>query len=248
MVFLFRSIIIIVSLVIFQSNAFSSDRIIRLATLDWSPYVEEKLENYGFTSEIVSEVFRKAGYQVKIYFMPWARVMAEVKAGEYDAMYPAYYSEKRSRIYALSRPISEGPLVLCKRSDENIQYKTLMDLKPYKIGVVRGYVNTLEFDSAEYLTKKIVNNDKQNLLKLLAGRIDLAVIDKYTAKQIIKTDIPYAGGKLDFLEPPLENKGLYVGFSKEIKGYPKILEDFNQALDEMVKKGLINKIVKKHGF
>ncbi|MDA3788269.1 MAG: transporter substrate-binding domain-containing protein [Desulfobacula sp.] len=248
MFFLFRNIIAIVFIVTFQSTAFSSDRVIKLASLNWGPYVEENLENYGFTSEIVSEVFKKAGYQVEIYFMPWARVLAEVKTGEYDAMYPAYYSEERSRTYALSNPIAQGLLVLYKRSCDTILYKTLMDLKPYKIGVVRGYVNTPEFDSAVYLNKKIVNNDKQNLLKLLTGRIDLAVIDKYTAKRIIKIDIPQAAGKLNFLDPPLDNKPLYVGFSKAIKDYPKLLKNFNQALNDMIKKGLIDNIVKKHGF
>jgi len=235
-------------IVAFQSTAFSSDRVVKLATLNWEPYVEENLENYGFTSEIVSEVFKKAGYQVEIHFMPWARVLAEVKTGEYDAMYPAYYSEERSGIYAFSNPIAQGPLVLYKRSYDTILYKTLMDLKPYKIGVVRGYVNTPEFDSAVYLNKKIVNSDKQNLLKLLTGRIDLAVIDKYTAKRIIKTDIPQATEKLDFLDPPLENKVLYVGFSKAVKDYQKLLKNFNQTLNDMVKKGLIDDIVKKHGL
>jgi polar amino acid transport system substrate-binding protein len=248
MVFLFRSIIVIVLIAAFQPTAFSSERVIKLATLNWAPYVEENLENCGFTSEIVSQIFKKAGYQVKIYFMPWARVLAEVKTGEYDAMYPAYYSEERSRIYAFSNQIAEGPLVLCKRSDDTIEYKNLIDLKPYKIGVVRGYVNTPEFDAAVYLNKKIVNNDKQNLLKLLTGRIDIAVIDKYTAKQIIKIDIPHAAEKLDFLDPPLENKLLYVGFSKKRKDYQNLLKSFNQALNEMIKKGLIDNIVKKHGF
>jgi len=197
---------------------------------------------------VISVVFKKAGYQVEIHFMPWARVLAEVKTGEYDAMYPAYYSEERSGIYAFSNPIAQGPLVLYKRSYDTILYKTLMDLKPYKIGVVRGYVNTPEFDSAVYLNKKIVNSDKQNLLKLLTGRIDLAVIDKYTAKRIIKTDIPQATEKLDFLDPPLENKVLYVGFSKAVKDYQKLLKNFNQTLNDMVKKGLIDDIVKKHGL
>ncbi len=249
MFFVFRTIIaIVLFLTAFQSTAVSSDRIIKLATLNWSPYVEENLENYGFTSEIVAQAFKKAGFPVKIYFMPWARVLTDVKAGEYDAMYPAYYSEERSRLYALSKPIADGPLVFCKRSDENITYKTLRDLMPYRIGVVRGYVNTLEFDSADYLIKKTVNTDKQNLLKLVAGRIDLAVIDKYTAKQIIKTHIPHAAGKLDFLEPPLENKPLCVGFSKAIKDYAGLLKAFDLALDEMIRTGGIDNIMEKYGY
>lgn len=230
------------------SPAFSSDRVIKLATLNWSPYVEERLENYGFVSEIVKEVFNKAGYRVDIHFMPWARVLADVKSGIYDAMYPAYYSDERNRIYAMTKSISNGPLVFYKCKDRDITYHSLSDLKNYTIGVVRGYVNTKEFDAADYLNKKIVSSDKQNLLKLVTHRIDLVVIDKFTAQMIIKTDIPHAAGKLNFVDPPLENKTLHVGFSRNIADYPKLLEDFNQALAEMVQSGRIKVITQKHGF
>lgn len=248
MFFLSRIIIAIILVAIFQSTALSSDRIVRLATLNWEPYAGEKLENYGFTSEIVAEAFKKADFQVEIYFMPWSRVLAEVKTGEYDAMYPAYYSKERSETYALSKPITQGTLAICKRSDEDIQYTGLSDLKNFKIGVVRGYVNTRKFDSSDYLKKELVNNDKQNLLKLLTGRIDLAVIDKYTAKQIMKAYIPLAVGKLNFLDPPLEVKPLHVGFSKAQKDYPELLKNFNRALNTMIEKGLVDDIIKKHGF
>ncbi len=221
--------------------------VVTLATLNWKPYVSEELSNGGFTTEIVSRAFQRAGYRVEVHFMPWIRVLAEVKKGAFDAMYPAYHSERRSRVYALSNPIANGPLVLCKRSDRPIEYASLDDLKPYKIGVVRGYVNTPAFDAADYLDKRLVNSDKQNLLKVLTGRIDLAVIDKYTALQIIETSIPKAEGKLDFLEPPLQVKPLYVGFCRK-PGYRKRLEAFNRALKEMKSQGVIRSIYAGHGF
>jgi polar amino acid transport system substrate-binding protein len=231
-----------------KSIAFSAERVIRLATLSWEPYVIEHIENYGFISEIVSRTFEEAGYPVVISFMPWIRVLAEVKAGAYDAMYPAYYSEERARNYAMSTPITDSFLVLCKRCDASICYEHLLDLKPYKIGVVRGYINTTEIDSASYLDKALVNSDKQNLLKLLTGRIDLAVIDKYAARQIIRSSIPQAAGKLCCLEPPLEKKQLYVGFSKAIKDYPKLLQDFNRSFDKLATAGVIGNIINRQGF
>jgi len=243
-----RIIIIIAVTVMLQPDAFAAERVIKLATLNWCPYVCKVHKNHGFTTEIVSRAFNKAGYAVQIDFMPWSRVLAEVRSGEYDAMYPAYDSEERARIYAFSESIAEGPLVFYKRVGENIQFKSLSELKPYTIGVVRGYVNTREFDEADFLIKKPVNSDKQNLFKLLAGRIDLAVIDKFTAQQIINTSIPEAVGKLDYIEPPLQVKSLHVGFSKEIKDYPQLLKKFNRALKEMLKQGVVENLMEKQGI
>jgi polar amino acid transport system substrate-binding protein len=229
-------------------SALAEPPTITLATLNWEPYVSEEIANGGFTTEIVRQAFQRAGYRIEITYMPWARVLSEVKNGVFDAMYPAYYSESRGRVYALSESIADGPLVLCKRSDRPMQYRSLEDLKPYSIGVVRGYVNTAEFDDAHYLDKRIVNSDKQNLLKVLTGRIDLAIIDMFTAQQIIETSIPQAKGKLDFLKPPLEIKPLYVGFSKKRGGYREHLNAFNRALNEMKNEGIIQKIYTSHGF
>lgn len=221
---------------------------VQLATLDWKPYVSEELPNGGLTTEVVREAFRRAGFRVEIHVMPWIRVLAEVEKGSFDAMYPAYHSKTRARVYALSDPIATGPLVLCKRSDRSIRYRSFEDLKPFRIGVVRGYVNTPEFDAADDLQKEIVNSDKQNLLKVLTGRIDLAVIDKYTARHIIETTIPRAKGKLDFLEPPLEVKTLHVGFCRERRGCFERLKAFNRALDEMKRDGSVQDIYAKRGF
>jgi polar amino acid transport system substrate-binding protein len=222
--------------------------LIKLATLNWQPYVSEELDGGGFTTEIVRLAFEKAGYQTEVTYMPWIRVLAEVKKGAFDAMYPAYYSDSRSRDYALSASIANGPLVLCKRLDRPLNYRSLEDLRPYIVGVVRGYVNTAAFDAADFIKKKIVNSDKQNLLKVLTGRIDLAVIDMYTAQHIIDTSIPQAEGKLDFMMPPLDVKPLYVGFSKSPPGYHKRLEAFNQALNELNQAGIVVQIYTKHNF
>ena len=228
--------------------AFADTSTVTLATLNWKPYVGKEIAGGGFTTEIVRQAFKRAGYQIKISYMPWVRVLSDVENGVFHAMYPAYYSESRSQVYALSDPIASGPLVLCKRSDRPLQYHSLEDLKPYSIGVVRGYVNTADFDNAHYLNKKTVNSDKQNLLKVLTGRIDLIVIDMYTALQIIDSAIPQAKGKVDFMKPPLEVKPLYVGFSRNRAGYRKRLEAFNQALREMKNEGLVQKIYNEYGF
>ena len=230
------------------TTGFAADKAVSLATLEWEPYVGEKLRNYGFTSEIVAEAFKRAGYTVEVHFMPWARVLQEVMKGKYDAAYPAYYSKERAKTYILSNSFAEGPLVFCKKKGADISYKTLQDLRPYRIGVVRGYVNTPEFDAADYLRKDIANSDELNLRKLLRGRVDLVVIDKFTAQHILSTVIPEGVDAIEFLEPHLQEKPLYLAVSRKVKGHQQIVKDFNHGLKQITEDGMIRNIMKKYGF
>ena len=226
---------------------FDAERV-SLATLNWAPYVGEDLEGGGFTTEIVTRVLEHAGYRASVAFMPWARVLRHVARGDCDAMYPAYFSEERSRVYALTRPFALSPLVLFKRKEDPISYRRLRDLEGYRIGVVRGYVNSPAFDAADYLEKEPTTSDESNLRKLYRGRIDLAVVDLYTAQHLLETRIPQARAALEHLDPPLQIKPLYVGVSREIDGYASIVADFNTSLRVLSENGTLERIREKHGL
>jgi len=226
----------------------SEEKRISLATLNWAPYVGEDLEGYGFTTEMVTRVFAHAGYRTSVSFMPWVRVLRHVARGEYDAMYPAYFSEERFRIYALTDPFARSPLVLYKRKENPISYTRLQDLKGYRIGVVRGYVNSPAFDAATYLEKEPTTNDETNLLKLYRGRIDLAVVDLYTAQHLFETRISEARDVLEPMNPPLQIKPLYVGVSRNIEGYATIVKDFNRSLRALSENGTLESIRRKYGL
>jgi ABC-type amino acid transport substrate-binding protein len=222
--------------------------IIKLATLDWPPYVGQGLPQYGFTTAIISEAFKRAGYEVKVEFMPWARVLQDTEAGKYDAAFPEYYSDERAAAFFMSDPFASGPLGFYKRKADKITYTKLEDLKPYRIGVVRGYINTPEFDAADYLQKDEANSDEQNLQKLFAGRIDLIVIDKFVAQYLIETSVPEAIGALEFMEPPLLDQSLYVIFPRGIAGSEEKLQAFNTALKTMREDGTLERILEEYGF
>jgi polar amino acid transport system substrate-binding protein len=224
------------------------EKTIKIATLEWTPYVGKELRDNGFTSEIVRAVFDRMGYSVKIKFMPWATLLKAVEHGKVDAAYPAYYSDERALKFAMTNAFVDGPLYLCKLKNKKIAYHTLEDLKAYKIGVVNGYVNTPEFDSASYLNKKFANSDRLNLLKLLNKRVDMIVVDKYAAMQIVKESIPGAVGKIEFIEPPLDVKPLHLLVSRKIDNSQAIVDDFNKGLEMLTDNGAIKKIMRKYGF
>lgn len=230
---------------------------VSLTTLDWEPYIGEKLQGKGYVYEIVSEAFKSVGYQVEIHFYPWARAVDEAESGKADGLFPEYYSDERKANFVFSSSFPGGPVGFLARKESRItfpgdpqkeQTKTLQGMKQYSFGVVRDYINTKEFDAASFLKKDVSDNDEQNIKKLLAKRTDLIFIDKFVAQYLIKTSIPQATNELEFLEPPLEVKPLYIVFSKKAPGYDQKRKDFDEGLAKLQKTGTIKAIMKKHGF
>ncbi|HVN71343.1 MAG TPA: transporter substrate-binding domain-containing protein [Desulfomonilia bacterium] len=221
---------------------------LNVATLDWEPYVGRTLTNQGFNTEIVTEAFKRAGYTVKIDFMPFDKAIEEATEGKYDAVYPEYYSKERAQNFVYSYFFSNSLLVLYKRRSSAIIYKTLKDLSPYKIGVVKEYINPDEFDKATYLKKVEDESDEVNLRKLAKGELDLIVIDKLVAQYLIKTRLPEAEGKLEAIEPPLAIHELFVLFPKKLPNSEKLAREFNKAYESMQKDGTVKAIMAGTGL
>lgn len=214
---------------------------ITLYTLNWPPYVGEDIDNYGFCYELVKRIFELKGYNVKVKFQPWARIMDLAKKGDIDGYFPAYYSKERAVHSYFSKKILSSQIVFLTLKTKNIShYKTLYDLKEYTIGLVRGYVNREDIDSARYLVKDYAVDDLMNLRKLLKGRVDLIVIDKYVAYYFIKKYFLTLKNKFQFLYPTIEDKPLYVCFPKKRKGATDFLKDFNKGLEILTQNGTID--------
>ena len=174
-----KRLLVLTALIFFSAVLGHAENKIILATLDWEPYIGQDLKNQGYVAEIIREAYKRSGYEVKIKFTPWARTVNLSKTGQVDGYFPEYFADEVKSHALFSDPFQGGPIGFFKRKDNKISFQTLQDLKPYKIGVVRDYVNTKEFDDADYLVKEAVNNDLTNLRKLIGRRIDLTIGDKF---------------------------------------------------------------------
>jgi len=230
-------------IMMFMFNANAQEKVVTLASLDWEPYIGSKIANNGYCAQIAVEAFKRSGYTVKIAYLPWERAVRESEAGNYDGLFPEYFDDSRKAKFVYSESFPGGPVGLMKRKDKVIKFKTLQDLKPYTIGVVRGYINTAEFDAASYLKKTQSEGDDVNIKNLYNKQLDLIFIDQYVAQYIIKTQYPTYGGELEFMKPALEKKSLYIAFSKKGKDADAKRKAFNDGLKAMKKDGSLMKIV-----
>ncbi|SLM32445.1 ABC-type amino acid transport/signal transduction systems, periplasmic component/domain [Desulfamplus magnetovallimortis] len=230
-----------------SSSLWANDKLV-LATLEWEPYIGPNLKDHGYVAVIVKEAFKRGGYDIEYDFMQWSRVIGLAKAGRVDGYFPEYYSDELKENNLISSPFPGGPLGFFKRKGDDISYKTLNDLTGNKIGVVMGYVNTVEFDAADFLTKDESPSDLVNLKKLLANRIRLMVADKFVGLNLLQQNMPDKINEVEFVEPPLEVKDLYVCIPKNRANAEKIHAAFDKGLAEMNADGTIEKILKDYGF
>ena len=214
---------------------------LKLATLEWEPYIYSHSDQ-GYVAQLVKMAFANSDYEVKLSFFPWARAVYVARNGTFAGYFPEYYSKKRAEEFHFSESFSAAPLVLFKRKKDVIEYSNLRDLEPYTIAVVRGYVNTEEFDKATYLRKEKTQSDLQSFKMLMGGRVNLVVADKYVGYYLIKSYLPESLEFIDVIEPLLETKKLYLCVSKQHPDAVKILQTFNNGLRNMRDNGFLENL------
>lgn len=222
-----------------SSVAIAEDKVVHLTSLDWPPYSGKDLPGGGASIEVARAAFKAMGYELKVDFYPWSRAvnLAKDEGSKYAGYIPEYYSDAVAEEFHYSDVMGNGPLGFAQHADKPINWSSHDDLSNYSIGVVQDYVNEAEFDKriADGRIKvQAVTSDATNLVKLVNGRIDMAVVDKNVMDYLIKTDkrLKNKGDKLQFNDKMLEDKKLYICFKKNAMG-EELLKVFNEGLTKI---------------
>lgn len=210
---------------------------VRLSSLDWPPFSGEDLPNRGLSTAIVERTLARAGLSAEISFLPWQRAVATgLKAPGHAGYFPEYRTTASQAQCLLSAPIGSSPLGFAERVTAPVEWRSLADLAGWRIGTVRGYVNTDGFDRAVAdgrLSVEPAVDDATNLRKLAAGRLDMAVIDANVLSHLLSADPdlrPLRAG-LRFNPRLLEDKSLHVCFRPGPEG-EALRRRFDKALAE----------------
>ncbi len=249
-------LLILILFSLFTAVSASADTL-RLASLEWEPYVGAGLPDQGYAAAVVRAACARRGVAVEIDFLPWARALELARRGDYHGLFPEYYDESRKTDFVFSAPIPGGPVALYARRDRGIRYgvdphadldAAFRSIASYKVGVVRGYLNNPVFDAATYLTKEETTSDESNLRKLFYRRVDLVFIDRMVAEHILKTDMASFGDALAAVEPSIEDKPLYIAYSKRAAAADGLRGKCDEGIAEIVADGSVAKIRASQGF
>jgi polar amino acid transport system substrate-binding protein len=206
-----------------------------LITGEWPPYTGLAEPQGGSVTAVVRDAFSAVGVEVRIGFFAWYRVRDMMsKNRDLAGYFPNYYSADRARHFYFSQPVGESPLGLAEQRGAPLAWKTIADLRRYRIGTVRTYVNSPALDQL-VANGKIVTvaavDDAENLHHLLDGKVEAAVIDRNVYAYLLSHDesLRDAEQRLTLNPRVLVVQKMYVCFPHTRAG--KALRDrFNHGL------------------
>lgn len=210
----------------------------RLASLEWLPYVGAQLEQAGWSSHVADTAARQFGYRAVVDYFPWTRAMQlGTRDPAYAGYFPAYFTEERAKNCYFSSPIGSSTVGLVHLRSVPLQWSSMQDLAALKIGVVAGFSNGPAFDTMVREGRMQVDaspNDMLNLRKLLAHRVDAVVIDKLVLRYLLATDPGLAreSDQFSFHEKPLAELPLHICFQRTPSGR-EMQSAFNTAMQSL---------------
>ena len=200
--------------------SYTKSKLIKLATLEWPPYSSKSLPGGGKTVAKVVAAFRHMGYTVKIDFLPWSRAVRSTY-GE-QPLYLGYFPEYplTDTHFLLSASLGDSIVGLVQHKNRKLNISNTLSLTQYRLGVVQDYVNTKDIDDliAKGKIKPVIAiDDRQNLVRVLNGDIDVAVIDKHVMQYLLQHDLQLsknAAGLLEFDDTLAQTISLHIAFSR----------------------------------
>jgi L-cystine transport system substrate-binding protein len=140
----------------------------------------------GTDGELMVYVAKKIGLEPNPKQMDWAAEIESTKQGKLDIMHGAMgWLEARTKIMILSEPIYYFGTLLAQKEDTN--YHTFADMKGKKVGTVTGFTLVPELKSVDGIGEvKLYDTSDGVMQDLLAGRIDMAILDPPLVELAIK--------------------------------------------------------------
>ncbi len=244
-------------LLLFIPSTYALNKTVHLVTGEREPYIGQSLPNNGYVSEIVSEAFQREGYSTELIFYPWARAKALLPKLKLDGIVPVYPGDRIDKDFIISAPFPGGSVGLLKRKEDHFPYaiysahslmERLQALTNLRIALVRdsGLLPLInQFPNIKLIK---VDRDLQSLDMLSAGRVNFALIDKYTAAKLMIDKRPHYIGRLEFVRPELSEEKFHIAFSKHSGNSDILSAAFNRGLNGMLEDGTLHSIRSRHGL
>lgn len=244
----------------------SANKVLRLVTLNWPPYIDESICNFGWVYQLTVAILVKNDYGVLIEFYPWARAVREAELGKADILFPEYFvadfelsdnvaNTTRNQLLALSEAIPGGDLSLITLKDSNIQYNgSIQSVRDHVIGIIRSYKNTIELDqriASNEIASIVVNNEFQLANLLINKRADLIVADlssllgNIKKSHLTEQQKQIINSSLVALEPSLDYKYLHYSVSRQKPNWQKVLNSINEEITKMSDSGMLEMFIEQ---
>jgi polar amino acid transport system substrate-binding protein len=220
--------------------------VVRVGTGDWVPYVDQQREDGGALSRLVRDIFKAAGYQIEFVYYPWDRNLLMLEHGTLDAVMPYSCSASRRRISECSDPVVQGEIVLFQRTDQQLNWARIDDLRSFSIATTLGYSYGPQFDAAVQNGQlQVQQSGKEDtgfrLLEL--GRVDFHPQDRAVGYAMLRRMFtPEARAAITHHPRVLNTEPLHLLFRKGDARANQLREVFNTGLRHLAESGELERL------
>ena len=174
---------------------------------DWAPYSSAADgKPVGFAVDLVRAAWAAAGVPVELVSLPYARCMKQVDRGVLAGCFDTLRDVKTEPQY---------------RWHQQPLFKA-------RIGTTHGYDYGVAFDADKSMLRDVAPSDLSSLRKLVAGRVDYALVYDRVANQIAKNHTTL--GKGFELQGILVEPHIYISFARNYPGIERIVSQFDEGL------------------
>ena len=242
-----------------SSWCFSSDKVVRIATLDdYAPYCltveggetdgvfppnSDSAGLRGYSWDVVRESFHEMGYTIDLTVSPWARSMLYLKNGQTDLLFPTgKNTERQITFYYSQEPVNNADFLIYVLKDSTIEWNGLESLKGLRIGLKRGFNYGDKWAAASDFIKLDIDTIANGFKMLDLRRIDGFVGYEMNWDHVLQK----AGWEAKYRKLPVFDSTMeYLVALKSNPHALEILNSFDTGKRKITQNGKLQNIEKK---
>jgi polar amino acid transport system substrate-binding protein len=222
---------------------------LRVAAESFPPFSHQtdgRVEGLDF--ELVSRVLAGLGLRLELSILPWKRALLDLESGVLDAVLGVSrggLNEREEMLAFPDEPMSTAFSRFYFHVERPFVFDGLFTLKGKRVAVLAGYRHPPDFSAAAYFVREPSATHEQSLRKLLARRVDLALVHGAVGEYLIRRE--GWGEQLRADEAAIAPGRLYMGFSRQ-RGHALLAERFSKALRRFKQGADYRRLLARYGL
>jgi polar amino acid transport system substrate-binding protein len=238
-----KIVALVLSSLLFVSVA-RGEMVMLNANESW-PYWSKNLPLNGLGGEIVAAMSEAANLESRIEFMPLKRLIEDTTNN--DLGNPVFYMENQDFAAIIPIAISQVAMYYYNPTHQKaIQFKTLNDLRGYRIGALSGTItNRAPFEQAGIHIE--TSYTQESLFKKLHyGRLDFVLEIDLVGQQMIAKLFPDEQAHFVAIELPHSVSPIAIMLDKNYPNADVIAQRYRQGLAKIIKNGRYSEIINRY--
>jgi len=223
-------------------NSFAQTDTLKLSSDVWPPFTNTDNEK-SIAIDLVEKALERISVKSTFEISDFDTVMSRIHAGRYNGSPAFWKNAEREQTLFYSDPYLENQLIVVGRKGADVSFKSLSELKPFRIGLVKDYAYSDSLIESNGFDILFGNSDQDNLEKLISNEIDYMLVDAILIQYLLKYELNDVSAILEFAKHTLISKPLYFVLNKNIPNAKDILAQFNKEIKKMMADGVYNELL-----